>query len=101
MYCATLLTVKVCSSLTSAIASNPTSCGTYKFIDIPTLAVKPECLATEIQLMQQTEIAPLLVSPFNLSIANGGLIASAVLLVWATAWAWRAAQKSLSAGDPE
>ena len=101
MYCAKLLTVKVCSSVTNAVSGVAASCGAYKFVDVPALITKSSCDANEIQLFTQAEIAPMLVSPFNLSLANGGLIASAVLLVWATAWAWRAAQKSLSAGDPE
>lgn len=101
MFCSTLLTVKVCSSVTTAVTVAATSCGTYKFIDVPVLVARTQCNPNEMQLMTSAEIGHLLTSPFSLSLREGGLIAAAVMLVWAAAFAWKSAQRALSAGSPE
>ena len=40
-------------------------------------------------------------SPFVLSVSDGALIASAILLVWATAWSFKALSAAINGGSPE
>ena len=62
---------------------------------------KTTCDPSEIQLLTSQEIGPMLASPFNLSMADGGLVGAAVLLTWAVAFGWKSAIKSLNNGSPD
>ena len=101
MYCATPLLVKVCSSQTPAAGAVMASCGGYKLITTLQFSTNTTCTPSEIVLVNASEFGRATESPFRLSLAEGGVIAGAVLTIWATAWVFKAVTKSLSSGDPE
>jgi len=59
------------------------------------------CTAEQFVLLTPAEHHQATASPFKLTLAEGGAISSAIVLVWVSAWAVRAAARALSAGDPE
>lgn len=85
MYCAVPLTLKVCSSVTTAVTAAATSCGTYKFINVVVLQANTVCSSSEMQLTTASE-SNLLDSIFNLDIATVEAILPSILALLATAW---------------
>lgn len=60
-----------------------------------------ECGPSQYVLVTFDELSAYTASPFRLSATEGGLIAVAVIGVWAVAFTFRAIAKVLNGGDPE
>lgn len=101
MYCATPLNLKVCSSVTTALTASATSCGTYKFINVVALTSNTTCPTGEMQLTTANEFDLATASPWNLSIAEGALIAGSILAVWALGYAFKSLKRVLGDNSPE
>jgi hypothetical protein len=59
------------------------------------------CDEADFVLLTTAELHQATASPFKLTLAEGGLLSVAILSVWVSAWAVKAAARALSAGDPE
>jgi hypothetical protein len=101
MYCATPVNLKVCSSVTSAVTANVSSCGTYKFIDVVVLTTNTTCTTGQMQLTTANEFALGTATPWNLSMSEGGIIAASILAVWALGWSFRQLRTAINGGSPE
>lgn len=67
-----------------------------------TLLLQPvgaACVSTDLVALTQEEGAKALLNPLNLSVEEGFQVGGAVMLVWATAWVFRAVIRSLDVGS--
>lgn len=91
-----------CASVTTIYAFTGTgnSRGTYT-----SLTVGPEgvasCAAAQYVVMTDAEFQRATASPFRLTLAEGGAISGAILLVWASGWAFAQLQRALRTPEPE
>lgn len=60
-----------------------------------------ECGPSQYVLVTYDELSAYTASPFHLSAVEGGLIAVAIMGVWAIAFTFRSIAKVLKSGDPE
>jgi hypothetical protein len=101
MQCADLVTVKVCSSTSPALGAVVASCGSYRLTTHLELSTNTTCTASQIALLSAAEVNKSDTSPFRLTLAEGGLYASAIIGVWITAWVYRTLASSILSGQPE
>ncbi len=87
MLCVTNTVSYVCSNATG------TTC-IKKTVNLPVISAVTPCTATQLVLLNQSEYAATL-SPFNLTLAEGGAISGAVITVWVIGWAVRAAIRTI------
>lgn len=101
MYCAVPLAVKSCTSVTTTMTANASSCGTYQMLNLIVLQSNTTCTIGQIQLTTANEFALGTASPFTLTLSEGGLIAAAILLAWGFGWSYKQLQKAVNGGSPE
>ncbi len=81
MRCATVTTIY-------AFTGTGTTRGTYTGLTVGTTNVQ-SCTAAQLIVMTQQEFDQAVVSPFRLTIAEGGAVAGAILAIWALAFGVR------------
>lgn len=60
-----------------------------------------QCGPSQYVLITSDELSTFTASPFHLSAGEGGLVAVAILGVWAAAFSVKAAVRALNSGEPE
>jgi hypothetical protein len=101
MFCAQPISVKVCTSVSTTMTAAASSCGTYQMLNLVVVQQNTTCTATQIQLTTANEFGLGTASPFTLTIAEGSLIAAAILGSWALGWSMKQLKNALNAGSPE
>ena len=90
-----------CASVTTiyAFTGTGTTRGTYTGLTVGAEGAT-SCTAAQYVVLRQAEYEEAIASPFRLTIAEGGAIGGAVLLLWALAFGIRWAVRSMYTPDP-
>lgn len=91
-----------CASVTTiyAFTGTGTQRGTYTGLTVGPEGVAT-CTAAQYIVMTNAEFQLATSSPFRLTLAEGGAISGAILLVWAGGWAFRQLVRLLRTPEPE
>ncbi len=91
-----------CASVTTiyAFTGTGTARGTYTGLTVGPEGVS-SCTAAQYVVMTDAEFQQATASPFRLTLAEGGAISGAILLVWASGWAFRQLQRAMRTPEPE
>lgn len=92
MRCATVTTIY-------AFTGTGTTRGTYTGLTVGAEGVT-SCTAAQYVVLAQAEYENAIASPFRLTIAEGGAVGSAILLLWAAAFGIRWAVRAMHTPDP-
>lgn len=57
------------------------------------------CTSSSLRVYTQAEVKELVSSPWDLTVSQGASIGMAIVLVWATAFGWRAISSTLKHGN--
>lgn len=101
MFCAVPISVKVCTSVTTTMTANATSCGTYQMLNLVVVQANTTCTTNQMQLTTANEFGLGTASPFHLTVVEGSLIAAAILGVWALGFSFKNLRRAINGGSPE
>lgn len=90
-----------CASITTFYAFTGTddTRGTYTGLTVSAEGAT-SCSVGQYIVLQQSEYENAIASPFRLTLAEGGAIAGAILLVWALGFGIRWAARAIQTSDP-
>lgn len=91
-----------CASVTTiyAFTGTGTARGTYTGLTVGPEGVAT-CTAAQYIVLTRREFDEATASPFHLTLAEGGAISGAILLVWAAGWGTRQFMSLLRTPEPE
>lgn len=91
-----------CASVTTiyAFTGTGTTRGTYTGLTVGAEGVAT-CTAAQYIVLTNAEFDQATASPFRLTLAEGGAISGAILLIWASGWAFRQLVRLLRTPEPE
>jgi hypothetical protein len=91
-----------CASVTTiyAFTGTGTTRGTYTGLTVGPEGVTT-CTAAQYVVLTNQEFQRSVSSPFHLTLAEGGAISGAILLVWAAGWGIRQLTRALRTPEPE